>query len=200
MLIIVFIIFQIISKLSKIALKFFDFGSVFKLFRFNLHHECLKVLSLCFLFDEGKIFVIKFEVGFNKFHKKQIVIADKSCQSCFCIYGCCLWMTFIGDLLTQIADDFVECLEVGYVLADDGFGIGVGFLSHESIKGLLVICNGFPCSADTREYFWQILNPAIEILIFFIEFLILFAIILQFYCHLRILLDQQLNLKLLIFH
>lgn len=109
-------------------------------------------------------------------------------------------MAFIGDFVTEVRDDFIEGLEMGNILADNGLGIGVYFLPHQRIEGLFIISDSFPSGADVGEYFREVLHPAIKILIFPGQLLIFPAVGLQLDCHLRILLDEQLGLKLLILH
>lgn len=200
MLIVVLINLQVFFELSKITLKLFNLLPIFEFLGLELHEEGLYVLSFSFLIDVGDVLIIEFEVSLNKLHEKQVIIADKGCQSGLGVDSGSLGVSFIGNLISQVGDDFIEGLEMGDILADNGFCVGVYFLPHQRIEGFFIISDGFPGGADAREYFREILHPAIEILVFLGELLILFAVGLQLDCHFGVLLDEKLDLKLLILH
>jgi hypothetical protein len=166
MLIVVVINLQVFFELAKIALKLFNLLPIFEFLGLELHEEGLYVLSFSFLIDVGDVLVIEFEVSLYKLHEKQVVIADKGGQSGLGVDSGGLGVSFIRNLISQVGDDFIEGLEMGDVLADYGFGIGVYFLPHQRVEGFFIIGDGLPGGAETREYFREVLHPAIEILVF----------------------------------
>ena len=109
-------------------------------------------------------------------------------------------MSFVGNFVPQVGDDLVEGLEVADVLAHYLFGKGVWFFADQGVECFLIVGHNFPGGADTGEYLGQVLDPTVEILVLKFEDLVFPAVGLQSDAHLGILFDEEVELKLLIFH
>ena len=122
MLIVGLIYLDIVLEVGDDSLKLFDFLSVLQFLVGDVLGEGLHVVGLQFLVKKGEILFIKFKVGLDKFHKKQIVIINKGGESLLGIEGGCLGVPLIVDLLTQIGDDLIEGLEMVDILVDQCLG------------------------------------------------------------------------------
>ena len=143
---------------------------------------------------------IEFKECFNKLHKEKLVVAHKGRESRFCINSSTIWMSLVSNFISQIDHYFIKSFKMANIFVNNLFGEGIWFFTHEGIQCFLIIHDDFPCGTNACKYIRQILHPTVEILILKLKLLIFSAIGLQSNVHLCILFDEQIELKLLIFH
>lgn len=166
----------------------------------DLPHLSSHIGFLQLLRSDRDALLIESEKCLDEFKEEKIIVVDEGGQAGLGIGGGAVGVPLVRDFVSQIGDDFVKGLKVTDVLADHLLGIVVRFLAHKGVECFLVISNDLPGTAETSEHFGQILNPDVQVFVFKGQFLIVSAVSLQFDGHLGVLLDEQLDLKLLILH
>jgi hypothetical protein len=123
--------FESASEFPHETLEFLDFHFVFDL----LVGNCPKVLSeISLVLELGyplQIFVIEFEIAVDDFLEEQFVVLYEGVQTVLGFQGSVVGVSRVGDLLTQVVNDFIKCAEMRNILANQGFGIRVPSFLHQ---------------------------------------------------------------------